>query len=212
MIGYEHVRNTCPFSPQLLQNINSISHPVSKLLFRFRQMSSQSISFDPATVLVSWTGGSYSSTPPVLVYGGFGYSQGDVLTFQGTLFGAGTTPANDLTLSFTISATGVVSAVTASGTAPSGTGSITLTIDNVRGSKMNRDAGDHTKMLKQRLIHLEKRRNSPILSPGVTGYGNAELAWIPQGNQYRLDYLFGKMKCRACTGGAFNLNGPQSSS
>lgn len=171
-------------------------------------MSSQSVSFDPATVFVSRSGTSYT---PTLTYGGFGYSQGDILSFQGTLFG-GTTPANDLTLSFTISTLGVVSAVTASGTAPTVFNSITLTVDNVRGSKMNRDAGEHTKMLKQRLIYLEKRSGSPIVTPGLSGYGNAQLAWIPQGNQYRLDYLFGKTKCRACTGGGFNLNGPQSSS
>ncbi len=172
-------------------------------------MSSQSISFDPATVVVTWEGG--GTYNPTLIYGGFGYSVGDILTFPGTLFG-GATPANDLRLIFgTPSATGIISSVTASGTS-TGSGSIILTVDNVRGSKMNRDAGDHTKMLKQRLIYLEKRRNSPIVGPGLAGYGNAQLAWIPQGNQFRLDYLFGKLKCRDCVGGAFNLNGPQSSS
>ena len=172
-------------------------------------MSSQSISFDPATVSVTWSGGTYT---PTLIYGGFGYSVGDVLTFPGTLFG-GATPANDLrlTVNTPLSATGIISSVTASGTS-TGSGSIILTVDNVRGSKMNRDAADHTKMIKQRLIYLEKRRNSPIVTPGLAGYGNAQLAWIPQGNQYRLDYLFGKMKCRDCTGGVFNLNGPQSNS
>ena len=165
-------------------------------------MSSQGISFDPATVIVSWDGGTYT---PTLVYGGFGYSQGDSFIYQGTLFG-GATPTNDLTLTFTISATGVLSSVGRSGTAPSGTGNITLTLDNVRMSKMNRDASDYTKMLKQRSIYLEKRADSPIT--------NRELSdsWIPQGNQFRLDYLTGKMKCRACVGGPFNLNGPLSRS
>ena len=169
-------------------------------------MSSQSITFDPATVVVTWaSNGVYSAS---LSYAGFGYSAGDILSFQGTLFANGTTPANDLTLAFVISTTGVVSSISAvSGTGPSVAGTITLTVDNVRGSKMNRDAGEHTKMLKQRLIYLEKRRGSPIVAPGLSGYGNAELAWIPQGNNYRLDYLFGKTKCRACVGGAFNLNG-----
>ena len=166
-------------------------------------MSSQGISFDPATVIVSWGSGSYNT--PTIVYGGSGYSQGDIFVYQGTLFG-GNTPANDLTLTFTISATGVLSSPGQSGTAPSGTGGITLTLDNVRGSKMNRDASDNTKMLKQRSIYLEKRQNSPIGPPGSAA------AWIPQGNQYRIDYLMGKTKCRACVGGAFNLNGPQSNS
>jgi hypothetical protein len=125
--------------------------------------------------------------------------------YQGTLFG-GNTPANDLTLAFTVTPTGVLSTVTASGPAPSGTGNFRLILDNVRASKMNRDASDYTKMLKQRSIYLEKRKNSPI-----TNRQSAD-AWIPQGNQYRLDYLMGKTKCRACVGGAFNLNGPQSSS
>jgi hypothetical protein len=172
-------------------------------------MSSQGISFDPATVTVSWGSGSYNT--PTIVYGGFGYSQGDIFVYQGTLFG-GSTPANDLTLTFTISPTGILSDPGRSGAAPSGTGTITLTLDNVRASKMNRDASDYTKMLKQRSIYLEKRANSPIVPPGSSGYGNAQLAWIPQGNQYRLDYLMGKTKCRACVGGAFNLNGPQSNS
>lgn len=172
-------------------------------------MSSQGTSFDPATVSISWnSGGNYVSA---LVYGGFGYSQGDILSYQGTLFG-GSTPANDLTLAFTISATGVLATVTPSGTGPTLAGNITLTLDNVRASKMSRDASDYTTMIKQRNIYLEKRKNSPIVTPGLSGYGNAQLAWIPRGNQYRLDYLMGKTKCRACVGGAFNLNGPQSNS
>ena len=172
-------------------------------------MSSQGVSFDPATVTVGWSGSTYNSV--VIDYVGFGYSQGDILVYQGTLFG-GNTPANDLTLTFTVSTTSVLSTVTASGTAPTANGSFRLTLDNVRASKMNRDASDYTKMLKQRSIYLEKRKNSPIVAPGLSGYGNAEMAWIPQGNQYRLDYLMGKTKCRACVGGAFNLNGPQSNS
>lgn len=166
-------------------------------------MSSQGISFDPATVSVSRSGGTYTAT---LEYPGFGYSQGDILVYQGTMFG-GNTPANDLTLTVTISATGVLATVTASGIAASGTGNFRLTVDNVRASKMVGDASDYTKMLKQRSIYLEKRANSPIVAPGLAGYGNAQLAWIPQGNQYRIDYLMGKTKCRACVGGAFNLNG-----
>jgi hypothetical protein len=166
-------------------------------------MSSQGISFDPATVIVGWGSGNYNAT---IQYPGFGYSQGDILVYQGTLFG-GNTPANDLTLTVTLLATSGLATVTASGTAPSGTGNFRLTVDNVRASKMVGDASDYTKMLKQRSIYLEKRANSPIVTPGSSGYGNAQLAWIPQGNQYRIDYLMGKTKCRACVGGAFNLNG-----
>jgi len=204
MIGYEQVRNTCPFSPQLLQNIIVTSFTLSKLLFRFRQMSSQGMNFDPATVTVGWTGSAYNSA--TIDYAGFGYSQGDILVYQGTLFG-GNTPANDLTLTFTRTDTGVLATVNASGTSPTATGNFRLTVDNVRASKMVRDASDYTKMLKQRSIYLEKRPNSPIVAPGLSGYGNAQMAWIPQGNQYRIDYLMGKTKCRACVGGAFNLTG-----
>ena len=116
------------------------------------------------------------------------------------MFG-GNTPANDLTLTVTISATGVLATVTASGTAASGTGNFRLTVDNVRASKMVGDASDYTKMLKQRSIYLEKRANSPITNREVSD------SWIPKGNQFRIDYLTGKTKCRACVGGAFNLNG-----
>jgi len=173
-------------------------------------MSSQGVSFDPATVTVGWSDGNYNNAVTI-DYAGFGYSQGDILVYQGTLFG-GNTPANDLTLAYTLTATGLLATVTASGTAPTGTGNFRLTVDNVRASKMIRDASDYTKMIKQRNIYLEKRKNSPIVAPGNSGYGNAELIWIPQGNQYRLDYLMGKTKCRACVGGAFNLNGPLSNS
>ncbi len=166
-------------------------------------MSSQGTNFDPATVIIGWGSGSYNAT---IEYPGFGYSQGDILVYQGTLFG-GSTPANDLTLRVALLETSGLSTVTASGTPPSGTGNFRLTVDNVRASKMVRDASDYTKMLKQRSIYLEKRPNSPIVAPGLSGYGNAQLAWIPQGNQYRIDYLMGKTKCRACVGGAFNLNG-----
>ena len=44
MIGHGHVLKTCPLSPQLLQNIVISTLPSSKLLFRFKQMSSQSAS------------------------------------------------------------------------------------------------------------------------------------------------------------------------
>jgi hypothetical protein len=160
-------------------------------------MSSQGTNFDPATVIIGWDSGSYNAT---IEYPGFGYSQGDILVYQGTLFG-GSTPANDLTLSVALLETSGLSTATASGTAPSGSGSFRLTVDNVRASKMVRDASDYTKMLKQRSIYLEKRPNSPIT--------NRELSdsWIPKGNQFRIDYLMGKTKCRACVGGAFNLNG-----
>lgn len=166
-------------------------------------MSSQGISFDPATVIIGRSGVNYTAT---IEYPGFGYSQGDILVYQGTLFG-GNTPANDLTLTVTLLATSGLATVSASGTALSGFSNFRLTVDNVRASKMVGDASDYTKMLKQRSIYLEKRANSPIVPPGSSGYGNAQLAWIPQGNQYRLDYLMGKTKCRACVGGAFNLNG-----
>ena len=161
-------------------------------------MSSQGTNFDPATVIVGWDSGNYNAT---IEYLGFGYSQGDIFVYQGTLFG-GTTPANDLTLTFTISTlTGALSGVGQSGAPPSGSGNFRLTVDNVRASKMVRDASDYTKMIKQRNIYLEKRANSPITNRQLSD------SWIPQGNQFRLDYLTGKMKCRACVGGAFNLNG-----
>lgn len=86
-----------------------------------------------------------------------------------------------------------------------------------------RDASDRTRMIKEKIIYQEKK-SGRIVSGGaslVTGRpqvtpagvnhlpaGNAEILWIPQGNQYRLSYLFGKVQCAACSGRAFNLPGP----
>jgi hypothetical protein len=145
MIGHGHVLNTCPLSPQLLQNIVISTLPSSKLLFRFKQMSSQS--------------------------------------------------------------------------------STTVSTDY---QTVTRDASDVTRQRKEFLIYNEKKSGTRIVPggaslvsgrPGVTPAGvnhlpagNAELLWIPQGNQYRLSYLFGKMETLSVAGtpagGAFNLDGP----
>lgn len=99
-----------------------------------------------------------------------------------------------------------------SATGPSDYGSVT------------RDASDITRQQKERLIYREKHgdlgnldgkssliTSRALISPGGENHipaGNAEMLWIPQGNQFRLSYLFGKINCGSCSGGAFNLNGP----
>jgi len=98
--------------------------------------------------------------------------------------------------------------------------------------KLGNDSSDQTRALRERLIYNEKRTNTTIglakrgsLVPGGHSgttpagvnhlpAGNAELLWQQQGNQFRLSYLFGKLKCAAIDGNAygcaFNLNGPNS--
>jgi hypothetical protein len=93
----------------------------------------------------------------------------------------------------------------------------------------SRDASDRTRMIKQRIIYNEKKSGSsintgksslmvggrPQVNPAGVNHlaaGNAEILWLPQGNQYRLSYLYGKVQCGSCVGNAFNLNGPQSGS
>ena len=238
MIGYEHVRKTCPFSPQLLQNITSILHPLSKLLFRFRQMSSQTTQFRKATFTFSKnSAGSYSTTNVTMSNGGFGYySVGDSFVIYGTYLG-GTTPTNDLTITvLTVNTNGTILTYNVSGDGDSNTNDILFSIGVGSGSveyaasiSSTRDASDITKMLKQRIMYNEKKTGSPIntgksslivggrpqINPAGVNHlpaGNAEILWQPQGNQFRLSYLFGKVQCETCNGGAFNLNGPLSKS
>jgi hypothetical protein len=92
-----------------------------------------------------------------------------------------------------------------------------------------RDSSDITKQIKERIMYNEKKANSPIdtgkrslivggrpqVNPAGVNHlpaGNAELLWQPQGNQFRLSYLFGKVQCGECDGGAFNSNGPLTNS
>lgn len=88
-----------------------------------------------------------------------------------------------------------------------------------------RDASDRTSMIRQRIMYNEKKQNSPVftgkrslivggrpqVNPAGVNHlpaGNAELLWQPQGNQFRLSYLMGKVQCGGCNGRAFNSNGP----
>lgn len=159
-------------------------------------MSSQPTAFTPALLNVSWTAGVYSVS---ILNAGFGYISGDSFIMKGTLFG-GSSPQNDLTLIPTVSQTGVIVtlAIASGSTAPAGTGSIRIAYENVRDKAM-RDASDITRRIKERIIHVESQRSSPINS-----YKYPE---IIQSNQYRLSYIYGKLKCGACISGAFNLNG-----
>ena len=198
-------------------------------------MSSQSYQFDPAVFTVTWTaGGAYDVS---LVYGGTGYSNGvTTFTLRGHHFSVGPTtptglaasPANDAVITVTNNS-GVLSSPTITGTGPSVAGSARISLEYNAANYIMRDASDITRALKERIIYNEKRTGSPInsgkggsrvfgwpgVSPGAKNHipaGNAEMLWIPQGNQYRLSYLFGKLKCGDGSAGAFNLNGPLSSS
>jgi hypothetical protein len=192
-------------------------------------MSSQSYQFDAAIINITISGTSYQT--PTVVYGGSGYLNGvNTFTLRGTLFSsttaAGKSPDNDLVVSFT-NTNGVLSGgAVVSGTAVNNAIGQTLTLEYNAANYIMRDASDITRALKERIIYNEKRANSPIASgkggslvPGRPGVnpgaknnipaGNAEMLWIPQGNQYRLSYLFGKLKCGGTNtvAGAFNLNG-----
>ena len=75
---------------------------------------------------------------------------------------------------------------------------------------VSRDASDITRQRKEFLIYNEKKSDTTI-TPGKSSLkskGNAQIAWIPQGNQFRLSYLYGKSKCLPAGGGVFNLDGP----
>jgi len=201
-------------------------------------MSSQSTNIDPAVVSFTtpasagaYSGGSYS-----IIYAGNGYSIGNSFIIQGTVLG-GKTPLNDLTATVTALTTGYASPGSSSGiltlsilgtSAAASAITFQTTLEYDFGPSFERDAADRTRAIRERLIYTEKRANSPItankggsLVPGghpqttPAGVnhlpaGNAELLWQQQGNQFRLSYLFGKLKCGGAFGGVFNLNGPNS--
>jgi hypothetical protein len=71
-----------------------------------------------------------------------------------------------------------------------------------------RDSSDLTRQIREQTIYRENRANS-VVQPG-----NNENPWLIYGNQIRLSYLYGKLKCPAACGGstphkggAFNGNG-----
>jgi hypothetical protein len=170
----------------------------------FKQMSSQSGAFESALVDISWA--SNAGYTIALVYGGSGYTN-NVRTFRlsGILFG-GTTPANDATVTVT-NTSGVLSSPNITGTGPTVAGSRTVNLEYSTQYIM-RDASDITRALKERIMYNEKRAGSPITAGKQTCAGNAQVLWQPQGNQFRMSYLMGKLKCGGGSAGAFNLNGP----
>ena len=129
---------------------------------------------------------------------------------RGILLG-GASPTNDMTISVsTVNSYGGITAVTFSGTSAASV-TFTITMDMAFSSNIERDASDRTRAIRERLIYNEKRGGTNIQS-GKTGLGrgNAEPLWQQQGNNFRLAYLFGKLKCGGAFGGVFNLNGPNS--
>lgn len=176
-------------------------------------------SFHPAVFSVSAASAQpYSAATVTIVFGGNGYVQGDVIVVPGTYFRSGTSPVNDLTLTLSTVTNGVISGVTASGTAPTVTGGISATFDAEFTNRRNRptvlrDSSDYTRQLKQRLIFNEFQNqvnNAKVDRRGAissAGPGAAGTLWTQQSNEFRLSYLFGKRSCGNCAGGWFNTNG-----
>jgi hypothetical protein len=65
-----------------------------------------------------------------------------------------------------------------------------------------RDSSDVTRMIRERIRYNEFKSGSTIAP------GNTENPWVPYGNNFRLSYLQGKLKCATCAGNAFYGNGP----
>jgi hypothetical protein len=154
----------------------------------------------------------------VVSYSGSGYKVGNSIGVKGDTIN-GTSPANDMTISVSeVNAVGGITGLFVSGTTPPAIGSdaplvtnFLITMDMAFGQKFLRDASDRTRALRERLIYNEKRAGTNI-TPGTPGLGrgHAETLWQQQGNNFRMAYLTGKMKCGAAFGGAYNLNGPNS--
>jgi len=184
-------------------------------------MSSQSSNIDPAVLSITTTGsGAYTAGMVTVSYGGSGYAVGNSFLIKGTRLG-GASPANDLVVSVatltTATGSGVGSTTGIATITVSGTMSSTLvtnyavTLDLNFNPSFERDASDRTRAIRERLIFNEKRAGTNIqMGSAGLGRGNAEPLWQQQGNNFRLAYLFGKLKCGDAFGGAFNLNGPNS--
>jgi len=166
-----------------------------------------------------------TATPSATIfYAGLGYTVGDQFVVSGSFFGGSGLPATSMTIRvLTVTTGGVIATISVTGSLGGDANNTPILLQLNRDKY--RDASDNTRALKEQIIYNEKRVNSPINSgksgslvfgrPGVNPgaensipAGNAGIAWIPQGNQYRLSYLFGKLKCGGGFAGAFNLNGP----
>jgi len=159
-------------------------------------------------------------------YAGSGYKIGNSMLVKGILLG-GTSPANDLTIAVSaVNVLGGITSVGVAGTSSATATTIVVTMDMAFGSKIERDASDRTRAIRERLIYNEKRGGTNI-TPGTPGLvigrpqnnpagvnhlnaGNTEILWQQQGNNFRMAYLAGKMKCGGAFGGVYNLNGPNS--
>jgi len=175
-------------------------------------MSSQSSNIDPAVISITTpSNAAYSTGTVTVTYGGSGYKSGDFFAVRGDLLG-GTSPANDMTFRVsTVNPIGAIATFAVSGTSTTTITTIVVTMDMAFGQKFLRDASDRTRALRERLIYNEKRAGTNI-TPGTPGLGrgHAETLWQQQGNNFRMAYLTGKLKCGAAFGGAYNLNGPNS--
>jgi hypothetical protein len=111
----------------------------------------------------------------------------------------------------TVNAIGGIVTESVGGTSSATVTTIVVTMDMAFGQNVLRDASDRTRALRERLIYNEKRAGTNI-TPGTPGRGrgHAETLWQQQGNNFRMAYLAGKLKCGAAFGGAYNLNGPNS--
>jgi hypothetical protein len=64
-----------------------------------------------------------------------------------------------------------------------------------------RDSSDLTRQIREQAIYRENKSGS-VIQPG-----SSEHKWLMFGNQFRLSYLHGKVKCGDSSGCAFNKNG-----
>lgn len=90
-----------------------------------------------------------------------------------------------------------------------GANSTTITTDYQYKNVNVRDSSDYTRRIREQISYVEfyKKTSAPAVNNPISP-GNTENPWIPYGNQFRLSYLFGKLKCTTCTGNAFVGNGP----
>jgi len=139
-----------------------------------------------------------------VIFGGTRYSVGNSFRIDGTYF-RGTSPANDITISVTsVNSYGAITGFTTTGTMPASPIYKPIILDFVDSANYVREASEWTSSTREVKVYNEKRADSTI-----NGDGKVE---VQQGNQFRLSYLFGKLKTGAAFGGVFNLNGPRSRS
>jgi hypothetical protein len=82
-------------------------------------------------------------------------------------------------------------------------GANATTLDNASGSDNYTYTAEYTRDASDWIRQKREQRKYANYNSGSTDNKETEPAWLKHGNQFRLSYLYGKLKCTSCDGNAF---------